>query len=101
MQRWRYEQRQGEPKFERMKKAYEEGKQIQRAAETCRSTPDAERHRQAATDAAIEEQLQAQCAYRTQGTFLQGLVNKIQARDNESTKLCATKPAHHEHLPPV
>lgn len=81
VQKFRHQQRQGEPKFERLKKLYEEAKLKQRTTEACRSIPDAERNRQAATDAAIEEQLHAQCSFRSQGTYLQGLVTQINATE--------------------
>lgn len=90
VQKFRHQQRQGEPKFERLKKQYEEAKQKQRTTETCRSIPDAERNRQAATDAAIEEQLHAQCSFRSQGTYLQGLVSQINAAEAGNQKRCVT-----------
>lgn len=90
VQKFRHQQRQGEPKFERLKKLYEDAKQKQRTTETCRSIPDAERNRQAATDAAIEEQLHAQCSFRSQGTYLQGLVSQINASEQGNQKRCVT-----------
>lgn len=90
VQKFRHQQKQGEPKFERLKKVYEEAKQKQRTTEACRCIPDAERNRQAATDAAIEEQLHAQCSFRSQGTYLQGLVSQINACETGNQKRYAT-----------
>jgi hypothetical protein len=90
IQKFRHQQRQGEPKFERLKKLYEEAKQKQRTTEVSRNLPDAERSRQAATDAAIEEQLHAQCSFRSQGTYLQGLVTQINATEAGNQKRCVT-----------
>jgi hypothetical protein len=90
LQLWRYcnQKLQGEPKCKRLQKAFEDAKQMQHGVETCRSGPDAERHRLAATDAAIEEQLQAQCAYRSQNNHQQTLGARINQRHHDNAKLC-------------
>ena len=87
----RHEQRQGEPKFEKVKRHLEEVKAAQRSGleGTYRSSADMDRQRQLITDKAIEKQIEAQSAYRAQGQYLQGVVNKAQTRTAENRKLCA------------
>lgn len=86
----RYKQRQGEPVFERLKKQLEEVKGAHRGVDgSFRSAAEMDRQRQVLADQAIEEQLHAQTAFRTQGAHLQGVVNKLHAQELENRKLCA------------
>lgn len=63
--------RQGEPEFERLKKELEEVKNQPRGLEgTYRTTAEMERHRAQLQDAALEEQIEVQTAYRETGTRL-------------------------------
>ena len=56
---------QGEPEFERLKRELEEVKNAPRGLEgTFRSAAEMERHRAQMADAAIEEQLEVQTAFR-------------------------------------
>lgn len=84
----RNEQRRGEPLFERMRKKFEDAKQAQKGVESCRTATDADRHRQAAADMAMEEQMAAQYNVRAQGTYLQGLSNRIGECEQENAKQC-------------
>lgn len=87
----RYEQRQGEPKFEKVKRRLEEVKASQRGLEgSFRTSADMDRHRQLAADSAIERQLEAQSAFRSQGSYLQGVVNRMHGKDVDNRKLCAS-----------
>jgi hypothetical protein len=90
MQRLRLEQRQGEPKFEKVKRRLEESKASQRGLDgsSFRSSADMDRHRQLAADSAIERQLEAQSAFRSQGTYLQSVVNRASNKELELRKLC-------------
>jgi hypothetical protein len=86
----RHEQRLGEPKFERVKRRLDEVKSQQRGVEgTYRSNADMDRQRQLMADIAIEKQLEAQSAFRAQGTYLQGVVNQMNERKQQSQRLCA------------
>jgi hypothetical protein len=70
---------QGEPKFERLKRELEEVKNAPRGLEgTFRSTAEMERHRAQMADAAIEEQLEVQTAFREHGAKLQGIYDQRQ-----------------------
>lgn len=51
-----------------------------------------ERHRAALADAAIEEQLEVQTAFREQGARLQGVYDKKQRFEYEMAKRCADWP---------
>lgn len=63
---------QGEPEFDRLKRELEEVKNAPRGLEgTFRSAAEMERHRAAAADAAIEEQLEVQTSFRQHGARLQ------------------------------
>ncbi len=65
-------ERQGEPEFDRLKRELEEVKNAPRGLEgTFRSAAEMERHRAAAADAAIEEQLEVQTSFRQHGARLQ------------------------------
>jgi hypothetical protein len=65
---------QGEPEFDRLKRELEEVKNAPRGLEgTFRSAAEMERHRAAAADAAIEEQLEVQTSFRQHGARLQVL----------------------------
>lgn len=56
---------QGEPEFERLKRELEDVKNAPRGLEgTFRSAAEMERHRAQMADAAIEEQLEVQTAFR-------------------------------------
>jgi hypothetical protein len=87
----RYEQRLGEPKFEKVKRRLEEVKGAQRGGMegTYRSSAGMDRQRQLVADIAIEKQLDAQSAFRTQGAYLQSVVNRMQAKNMANRKLCA------------
>ena len=91
----RYKQRQGEPVFERLKKQLEEVKNAHRGLDgNYRSTAEMDRQRQVIADQAIEEQLHAQTAFRTQGSHLQNVVNKLHAQEVENRKLYAPPSAN-------
>lgn len=64
---------QGEPEFDRLKREVEEVKSHQRGLEggSYRSAAELERHRAALADAAIEEQIEVQTAFRETGQRLQ------------------------------
>lgn len=63
---------QGEPEFDRLKRELEDVKNAPRGLEgTFRSAAEMERHRAAAADAAIEEQLEVQTSFRQHGARLQ------------------------------
>ena len=63
---------QGEPEFERLKMQLEEVKAQPRGLEgTFRTAAEMERHRAQLADAAIEEQLEVQTAFREHGARLQ------------------------------
>ena len=53
---------------------------------TYRSAAEMERHRAALADAAIEEQLEVQTAFREQGARLQGVYDKKQRSEYEMAK---------------
>ena len=55
---------------------------------TYRSAAEMERHRAALADAAIEEQLEVQTAFREQGARLQGVYDKKQRSEYEMAKRC-------------
>jgi hypothetical protein len=91
IRRLRHQQRQGEPKFEKVKRRLEEVKSQQRNVEgTYRTGADMDRHRQMMTDMAIEKQLEAQSAFRQQGSYLQGVVNQMTERKHQAGRLCVT-----------
>lgn len=78
---------QGEPELERLKRELEEIKHAPRGLEgTFRTAAEMERHRHQLADAAIEEQLEVQTAFREQGTKLQGLYDKKQRTEYEMAK---------------
>lgn len=63
---------QGEPEFERLKMQLEDVKAQPRGLEgTFRTAAEMERHRAQLADAAIEEQLEVQTAFREHGARLQ------------------------------
>ena len=63
---------QGEPEFDRLKRELEEVKNQPRGLEgTFRTAAEMERHRAQLADAAIEEQLEVQTAFREHGARLQ------------------------------
>ena len=63
---------QGESEFDRLKRELEEVKNQPRGLEgTFRTAAEMERHRAQLADAAIEEQLEAQTAFRERGAWLQ------------------------------
>ncbi|GAB4814795.1 hypothetical protein N2152v2_001841 [Parachlorella kessleri] len=64
--------RQGEPEFDRLKREVEEVKNAHRGLDgTYRTAAEMERHRAQLADAAIEEQIEVQTAFREQGQRLQ------------------------------
>jgi hypothetical protein len=78
---------QGEPELERLKRELEEIKHAPRGLEgTFRTAAEMERHRHQLADAAIEEQLEVQTAFREQGTKLQGLYDRKQRTEYEIAK---------------
>jgi hypothetical protein len=95
IRRLRLEQRQGEPKFEKVKRRLEESKASQRGPDgpSFRSSADMDRHRQLAADSAIQRQLEAQSAFRSQANYLQSVVNRLHHKDLEIRKLCVINPA--------
>lgn len=75
---------QGEPEFERLKRELEEVKNQPRGLDgTFRSAAEMERHRAQMADAAIEEQLEVQTAFREQGARLQSIYDKRQRTEME------------------
>ena len=63
---------QGEPRFDRLKRDLEDVKNQPRGLEgTFRTAAEMERHRAQLADAAIEEQLEVQTAFREHGAHLQ------------------------------
>ncbi|WIA33521.1 hypothetical protein OEZ86_006646 [Tetradesmus obliquus] len=79
--------RHGEPELERLKRELEELKHAPRGLEgTFRSAAEMERHRHQLADAAIEEQLEVQTAFREQGAKLQSLYDKKQRTEFEIAK---------------
>ncbi len=75
---------QGEPEFERLKRELEEVKNAPRGLEgTFRTAAEMERHRAQLADAAIEEQLEVQTAFREHGARLQAIYDKRQRTDVE------------------
>lgn len=63
---------QGEPEFDRLKRELEDVKNQPRGLEgTFRTAAEMERHRAQVADAAIEEQLEVQTAFREHGARLQ------------------------------
>jgi len=78
---------QGEPELDRLKRELEELKHAPRGLEgTFRSAAEMERHRHQLADAAIEEQLEVQTAFREQGAKLQSLYDKKQRTEYEINK---------------
>lgn len=76
--------RQGEPEFDRLKRELEEVKNQPRGLEgTFRTAAEMERHRAQLADAAIEEQLEVQTAFREHGARLQGIYDKRQRTEHE------------------
>jgi hypothetical protein len=81
--------RQGEPEFDRLKRELEEVKHPPRGVETAfRSAAEMERHRHQMADAAIEEQLEVQTAFREHGQRLQGIYDKRHRTEMEIAKRC-------------
>lgn len=75
---------QGEPGFERLKRELEEVKNAPRGLEgTFRTAAEMERHRAQAADAAIEEQLEVQTAFREHGARLQGIYEHKQRTEHD------------------
>ena len=93
---------QGEPGFERLKRELEELKNAPRGLEgTYRTAAEMERHRAQAADAAIEEQLEVQTAFREHGAKLQGIYEvkqrtetEMSRREQEMKQLNSGPPAH-------
>ena len=80
---------QGEPEFDRLKRELEEVKHAHRGLDgTYRSTAELERHRAQLADAAIEEQLEVQTAFREQGSRLQTIYEKKQRAEYDMSKRC-------------
>jgi len=78
---------QGEPEFERLKRELEEVKNAPRGLEgTFRTAAEMERHRAQLADAAIEEQLEVQTAFREHGARLQSIYDKRQRTDVEMAR---------------
>lgn len=79
---------QGEPEFERLKRELDEVKLAhQRSLDgVFRSTAEMDRHRAQLADAAIEEQLEVQTAFREQGVRLQGIYDKKQRAELDMSK---------------
>ena len=78
---------QGEPGFERLKRELEDLKNAPRGLEgTYRTAAEMERHRAQAADAAIEEQLEVQTAFREHGAKLQGIYEVKQRTETEMTR---------------
>ncbi|KIY93744.1 hypothetical protein MNEG_14218 [Monoraphidium neglectum] len=85
----------GEPELERLKRELDELKHAPRGLEgSYRTAAEMERHRHQLADAAIEEQLEVQTAFREQGSKLQALYDRKQRteydlvkRDNEVKQL--------------
>lgn len=78
---------QGEPEFERLKRELDEVKHQHRGLDgTYRSAAEMERHRAQLADAAIEEQLEVQTAFREQGARLQSIYDKRQRAEYEMSK---------------
>ncbi|KAK9806100.1 hypothetical protein WJX72_001362 [[Myrmecia] bisecta] len=79
--------RQGEPEFERLKRELEEVKNQPRGLEgTFRTAAEMERHRAQLADAAIEEQLEVQTAFREHGSRLQGIYDNRQRTELEMAR---------------
>ncbi|KAG1660965.1 hypothetical protein FOA52_005590 [Chlamydomonas sp. UWO 241] len=79
--------RQGEPEFERLKRELDEVKHAHRGLDgTYRSAAEMERHRAQLADAAIEEQLEVQTAFRELGARLQATYDKKQRAEYEMAK---------------
>jgi hypothetical protein len=69
---------QGEPEFDRLKRELEEVKNQPRGLEgTFRTAAEMERHRAQLADAAIEEQLEVQTAFREHGARLQVIFRAV------------------------
>jgi len=78
---------QGEPEQERLKRELEELKHAPRGLEgTFRSAAEMERHRHQMADAAIEEQLTVQTAFREQSNKLQALYDRKQRSEFDMAK---------------
>ena len=78
---------QGEPEFERLKRELDEVKHAHRGLDgTYRSAAEMERHRAQLADAAIEEQLEVQTAFREQGARLQSIYDRKQRSEYEMAK---------------
>ena len=86
---------QGEPEFERLKMQLEDVKAQPRGLEgTFRTAAEMERHRAQLADAAIEEQLEVQTAFREHGA-------RLQARRpfrHPNACVCRAIPRHRRHL---
>lgn len=84
---WLFACAQGEPELERLKRELEDLKHAPRGLEgTFRTAAEMERHRHQLADAAIEEQLEVQTAFREQGAKLQSLYDKKQRTEFELAK---------------
>lgn len=80
---------QGEPELDRLKREVEVLKHAPRSLEntgTFRTAAEMERHKHQMADAAIEEQLEVQTAFREQGAKLQSLYDKKQRIEFEMAK---------------
>lgn len=78
---------QGEPELERLKRELDELKNAPRGLEgTFRTQAEMERHRHQMADAAIEEQLELQTAFREQQQKLQALYDRRQRAEYEIRK---------------
>lgn len=80
---------QGEPELDRLKRELEDLKHAPRSIENTggfRSAAEMERHKHQMADAAIEEQLEVQTAFREQGAKLQSLYDKKQRIEFEMAK---------------
>ena len=94
---------QGEPGFERLKRELEELKNAPRGLEgTYRTAAEMERHRAQAADAAIEEQLEVQTAFREHGAKLQSIYevkqrteSEMSRREQEMKQLSSESPSMH------
>ncbi|GFH10795.1 USP domain-containing protein [Haematococcus lacustris] len=81
---WKLQLKQGEPEFERLKRELDEVKHSHRGLDgTYRSQAEMDRHRAQLADAAIEEQLEVQTAFREQGALLQAIYDSKLRAEHE------------------
>ncbi|KAL6765006.1 hypothetical protein V8C86DRAFT_2467238 [Haematococcus lacustris] len=84
---WKLQLKQGEPEFERLKRELDEVKHSHRGLDgTYRSQAEMDRHRAQLADAAIEEQLEVQTAFREQGALLQAIYDSKLRAEHEMVK---------------